>query len=451
MLVEDLINALHQQSLQSPLGWLICFEGRPLQGIPPNGNGPHILFFSAENKAEAFITGRKKFFGEEPLSAVGIDSPDSLKAAALMPCGDTRYAAPPCGIVIDFDYSTNQARRTISSAEVKSMLPEELAGVLGVIPSQATEIKYEPATLVQKIEPRNMPGKYAPGDKDVTWQSTPQGQGGEPAPKIAPKSQPRQNRSLMIVLITCGSLLAIGLLFLCIGATWYGLSHRAIPALPFLHTPTSTMMPTPTTAPTPIPTLTAAPVAWTVNVEDDFSFNRNYWPVGSDQGQYGSSNLAIKNGKLDFMLESVENCWYWWYPDIPSFSDFDASIDVRRIDGSVTGDYGITLRTNGDDDSFYYFAINDANQEFAFYLYQYDSWTTIVDWTANPVIGVGSNNRIEVSAKGSHFVFIINGIEVGQADNASLSSGKLGVLVQLYDSNDKITVQYDNLDLRGNP
>ncbi len=66
--VEDQIIAMRKLQLKNPFGWLICYENRPLQGIPPKGDGPHLLFFSEETKAQAFMEGRKKYFGEEPLS-----------------------------------------------------------------------------------------------------------------------------------------------------------------------------------------------------------------------------------------------------------------------------------------------------------------------------------------------------------------------------------------------
>jgi hypothetical protein len=151
MFVEELINALRLQSEETPFGWLICFEGRPLQGIPPKGNGPHIIFFSEENKAQAFITDRKKFFGEEPLSAVGVDSPDTLKALALITSSDPRYSAPPCGIVLDFDYATTKTRKVLAPAEVKSLLPVEIARKFEFRSSQVAGIKSEPSTPSPKI------------------------------------------------------------------------------------------------------------------------------------------------------------------------------------------------------------------------------------------------------------------------------------------------------------
>ena len=423
MYVEDQIIALRPLRLENPFGWLICFEDRPLQGIPPKGAGPHLLFFSEENKAGAFITNRKAIFGEEPLSVVGVDSPDTLKSIALNPSGDPRYAAPPCGIVLDFDYATTKNRRVLAPAEVSRLLPVEIARAFGFRAGQAPVIKREAS--------RSSPG-MEPGD------------------------QPGQKRPRKIALITCGSLLALGLLLLCIGGAWYGMSQGVIPALPFLYTPTLSNTPTlpntPTVAASPTATLpsTATALAWEINVGDTFASNIHDWPVGFDKGQYGSSNVAIQNGKLVSEIESIDDCWYWWYPDLPSVSDFDASMDVQRVEGSTSGDYGMIVRADSDTNSFYYFAINDTNQEYAFFVYQNEKWTRIHDWTFNAIIGTGKINRIEVHARGPRFVFLINGVVVGQTNDARLSSGKVGILSELYDSADKMKVEYDNLILQGN-
>ena len=456
MYIEDQINTMRQHKIETPFGWLICFEDRPLQGIPPKGDEPHMLFFSEESKAQAFIAGRKAFFGDEPLSVVSVDSPDTLKSLALTPSGDSRYAAPPCGIVQDFDYTTKKSCKILAPAEVSGLLPAEIARKFGIGSSQLPASISEPAKPAPRMEPMNQSENYAPGGVSVQDTIPAAVPSSESNFRIEPTSQAGKKKILVPILITCGVLLVTGLFLLGIGGAWFAMRQGLIPALPFLYTPTQTQiptetaMPTATPAPTPSAVPTATEVVWQIKVEDDFSSNTNGWPVGFDQGQYGSSNLSIQNGKLVWEVTSVDNCWYWWYPDLPTVSDFDASMDVQRTEGSTTGDYGMVVRLNGDQNSFYYFGINDTNQEYAFFLYQNDNWTTIHDWTYNSSIGSGKINRIGVNAIGSRFVFSINGNEVGNADNARLASGQLGILAKLYDSAENIKVECDNLVLQGN-
>jgi len=489
MYVEDQIIAMRQQRFETPFGWLICFEGRPLQGIPPKGHGPYVLFFSAENKAQAFISDRKRFFGEEPLSAVSVDSPDTLKSLTLAPSVDSRYAAPPCGIVLDFDYTITKSRKILAPAQVGSLLPAEIARVFGLSSIQAARAEIEPIQAALQIEPisqdtlpaigaepRSAPSEhFMVQDSNTRIEPTAQDtlpaigdlplrapsehfvpQAGESSSRMEPISQAGKKKPLVPVLITCGSLLVIGLCLLGIGGAWFAMRRGLVPALSFLSTPTQTQIPTEAALPTATlaPTATAVPIAtevvWQIKVEDDFSSNVNGWPVGFDKGQYGSSNLAIQNGKLVWEVTSVNDSWYWWYPDLPILSDFDVSMDIQRTEGSTTGDYGMVVRLDGDQNSFYYFAINDANQEYAFLFYQNDNWRTIQGWTYNSSIGSGKINRIEVKAIGSRFVFSINGTEAGKTDDTRLASGQVGILAKLYDDADSIKVEYDNLVLHGN-
>jgi hypothetical protein len=432
MFVEDTITALRQQRAERPFGWLICFEGRPLQGIPPRGNGPHLLFFSAEFKAQAFISDRKSFFGQEPLSIVAVDSAERLKSIALDVSSDSRYTPPPCGIVMDFDHASRKSRKVLAPVETDSLSPVEIARMFAGGASQAA-VPGVPLTPVHRME-------------------------------TAPRA--KQNRPLTIGLITCGALLLVGLFILCVAAVWFGMKRGMIPALPSFTKPAATEAPVvvPVLVPTAVPTntpaivllptpttmLPEAPISWDETIVDDFSANAHGWPLGNDNGQYGSSAIAIRNGKLAWELKSVENCWYWWYPDLPAVADLDAAVDVQRTGGSTSGDYGMVVRADGDKGYFYYFAINDARQEYAFFVYQYENWTKIHDWTFANAIQTGQVNRIEVQATGSQFVFLVNGIVVGQADDTRLSSGKVGVLAQLYDAADKLDIEYDNLILRGN-
>ena len=439
MSIEDQIGVLSQQKKENPFGWLICFEGRPLQGIPPKGKGPHILFFSIEGKAHSFIADRKKYYGEEPLSTVCVDSEETLKALALGPSNDARYVAPPCGIIFDFDYPTKKARKVFPPADVNRMLPAEIARACRLASRQVAAVPVGP----MEAKPETVKPAEPPASASTPAPAT--------APVQAPKAvsavpaQPRRNRPLTITLITCGSLLAIGLILLCLGGgAWYGMSRGVIAVPAFLDTRT----PVPTLTLTPTPTQT--PVPWDVHIIDDFSSNVNSWPLGDDNGQYGSSLLNITGGKLHLDLNATQSWASWWNPYLPAVSDFDVAVDAQRTAGVTTGDYGIILRFDPNANSFYYLGISDTNQKVAFFVFQANNWSTITDWTYNSAILPGQVNRIEAVGKGYSFTFLINGVEVGQAEDGRLASGQMGILADLYNAGDQVTVEYDNLDYRGN-
>jgi hypothetical protein len=50
------------------------------------------------------------------------------------------------------------------------------------------------------------------------------------------------------------------------------------------------------------------------------------------------------------------------------------------------------------------------------------------DWTPSPAVQPGAaENRVEVQARGVQFTFIVNGVQVAQITDATLSSGAVGV------------------------
>jgi hypothetical protein len=431
MYVEDRIIAARQQSVEIPFGWLVCFESRPLQGIPPKANGAHILFFSNEETARSFISDRVKFFEVEPLSTLSIDSPGTLKLMALDPSNDIRYGAPPCGIVFDFNYATGKSRKVLTPADVNRMLPVEIASAFGFKTSRIVDPAIEPS---------------------------------KPQIKTEPKPQSSRKRPLVTVLVACGSLLLVGLLFLCIGGIWFGMSRGAIPGLPFLYTPTSsltltptprpTLTPTPTSTPRPTITLTPtpSPLAWDLNLVDNFETNTYSWPLssGNPASTCGSSNLTMQDNSLILKINSAADCDWWYWPNIPAVTDFDLSVDMRRS-GATGNTVGLIFRyVDSAKSSSYSILIDDAYQLYYVALDDQGNSTALVNWQYDSNIIAGGNNRIGISARGSQFTIFINGVKVNTIDDNTLAAGTIGIIAGVYNAGDQDTIIYKNFELQAN-
>ena len=199
MNIEDRIAALSQRRDASPFCWLICFEKRPLQGIPPGGSGAHLMAFSSEMAAHAFISGRRKYYGSEPLSAIKIDSAESLKALLEEPSLDPRYAPPPCGLAIDFDYSSGNTRRVLSASQASGMSVAEIAAAFQAAPP--------------------IPGALPPTIPQL-------GKGG-------------WSTTTKRIAMGIGGLAIVAILFFGIRAVYGGMKSGKIPAFGLLNTPTS--------------------------------------------------------------------------------------------------------------------------------------------------------------------------------------------------------------------
>jgi hypothetical protein len=116
--VEEIIADAITLRAGKPLCWIVCYEHRPLQGTPPGSTLPHLLVFSSPVRAMAFIEERKKVYTSETLSVVPVLHAIALKALATAPSQDTRYAAPPCGLLLNFTYPQGASDGALSPQEV---------------------------------------------------------------------------------------------------------------------------------------------------------------------------------------------------------------------------------------------------------------------------------------------------------------------------------------------
>lgn len=129
--VEDIIAALCDRPAPNPLCWIVCYEDRPLQGAPPHSGEPHLMIFTTQALGKAFIQGRQRYFGPEPLKTVSIDSPATLSQLALAPAHDDRYTSPPCGLILNFNYSNGQFDKSLLPSKMKEGNEKQVATELG--------------------------------------------------------------------------------------------------------------------------------------------------------------------------------------------------------------------------------------------------------------------------------------------------------------------------------
>jgi hypothetical protein len=108
-------------------------------------------------------------------------------------------------------------------------------------------------------------------------------------------------------------------------------------------------------------------------------------------------------------------------------SDAVTSVTAKQISGPLTYPFGLVIRRVSVG-NYYDFEV-DSNGKWIFDKVVGGKVTTIVDYTANSAIKKGLNqvNTLSVQAKGSHFIFSVNGTQVGTADDSTFSSGKTGL------------------------
>ena len=120
--------------------------------------------------------------------------------------------------------------------------------------------------------------------------------------------------------------------------------------------------------------------------------------------------------------------------------DAVTTVSVTQTSGPITYPYGLVIRRVSKGN--YYEFLIDANGKWLFDKVVNGTSTDIVKFTPDKAIKTGLNqsNTISVQAKGSHFVFSVNGAQVGTADDSTFTSGETGL-----SGNDNIEVVYTNL------
>lgn len=147
---------------------------------------------------------------------------------------------------------------------------------------------------------------------------------------------------------------------------------------------------------------------------DPLTSNANGWSDTSGHCFFQDNAYYIENGFI---------C----YAPAGNFGDANITVQAKQVAGSIRYGYGIVFRRTSTG-NWYEFDI-DSNRHWAFFKSVNGTESTIVDFTSNSAIKGGLNivNTLLVQAKGSHFVFSVNGAEVGEADDTAFSSGQSGL------------------------
>lgn len=137
------------------------------------------------------------------------------------------------------------------------------------------------------------------------------------------------------------------------------------------------------------------------------------------------------------------NAAFICYAPADTTGDAVTTVTVSQISGPITYPYGLVIRRVSKGN--YYEFLIDANGKWLFDKVVNGTSTDIVKFTADKAIKTGLNqsNTISVQAKGSHFVFSVNGTQVGTADDSTFPSGETGL-----SGNDNIEVVYTNLVIK---
>jgi uncharacterized Zn finger protein (UPF0148 family) len=189
---------------------------------------------------------------------------------------------------------------------------------------------------------------------------------------------------------------------------------------------------------------------WITLLFDNFSSNDNNWLVGSHTSEYFSPlNQVIADGRYRWEAEtskssSISTSWLGGY----RVADFHLIANSKHILGSKAGSsWGVIFRVK-DNRNYYYFHMTDS-QFFAVSVTNEGQWLNLVDWRRTEAIKSNGVNQLEVIARETHFIFLINGEIVSEIDDAHYSQGVVGVAIEGYRSGEKTIFDFLDFTLRG--
>lgn len=140
---------------------------------------------------------------------------------------------------------------------------------------------------------------------------------------------------------------------------------------------------------------------------------------------------------------SISPVWLTAY----EVSDFHLIVNCKHIKGSKAGSgWGVIFKVK-DNQNYYSFRMTDQ-QFFAVSLQTDGQWLNIVDWTRTDIIKPNGVNQLEVIARETHFIFLINGRVVHEVDHGHFRRGLVGLAVEGYTTGEKMIYDFIDITLR---
>ncbi|MGB8644695.1 MAG: hypothetical protein WCF84_05625 [Anaerolineae bacterium] len=192
-------------------------------------------------------------------------------------------------------------------------------------------------------------------------------------------------------------------------------------------------------------TLLSSDAAWPVIVSDSFdrALNFNDWPVGkrADSG----IDSHITDGKYRWTFTSAKDRSWWAIPKESATSDFTVTTEAGLVSPPGNIEYGLVFRQQ-DVNSYYRFVV-DGNRYYTVQMLYQSQWHTLVNWQPSTALHAGIN-KLAVSGRGSHFVFMINDHYVDNMDDNQLKMGRVGLAFD-YGPTSVVAVEFSRFELRG--
>ncbi len=187
---------------------------------------------------------------------------------------------------------------------------------------------------------------------------------------------------------------------------------------------------------------------WTAAVVESFEVRTGLFDTGSTSSRDLDESLTISGGKYRWTIDCQDaefGCISSTYlKTLDDTTDFQLSVEARRIEGPLDGQYGLRFRDDGL--SYFEFLIADNG---AFWVLRWDGREIEYYYLDRPsaLIRPGEVNRLSVIAEGPNFNFYINDLQVAEIVEPLLPSGSLALSAS-FSGAQQGTFEFDNFRVR---
>jgi predicted RNA-binding Zn-ribbon protein involved in translation (DUF1610 family) len=189
---------------------------------------------------------------------------------------------------------------------------------------------------------------------------------------------------------------------------------------------------------------------WTTLLFENFTSNEdNHWLVGSQTSEYFDPvNRVIEDGRYHWeaKVNRANSISKVWLGDF-RVSDFHLMVNTKRILGTrANSAWGVIFRVQ-DNQNYYWFRMTDS-KFFAVSVAENGQWRDVVGWTRTETIKPNGVNQLEVIGRNTHFIFLINGHILSEAEDVQFSEGLVGLAIEGYTQGEKVVFDFLDFTLR---
>ena len=186
---------------------------------------------------------------------------------------------------------------------------------------------------------------------------------------------------------------------------------------------------------------------------DPFNTNTEYWRSTAPDREYANGSISIRGGIYMWEFREVKQPFLDWAPYRMGnwMEDFDVYVDtkIKTADGipmeACSGFIFRTASLDWESGTYTFSVCNDSYFDVDYY--EQGEWDVISDWTYSESIRVEEWNRLGVSARGSHFTFLINNEIVFDMTDERQAKGGLGLLIEVNEEK-PVSIWFDNFGLQ---